>query len=102
MLVCDVGGGTTDFSLMRASIADDALQFERIAIGEHLLLGGDNLDLALAGLVEAKLAGTGTARLSLTQRLGAAAQVQRREGSAAVRRRTGPRGRSPFSAAAAA
>src|SRR5205085_9080857 len=41
VLVCDVGGGTTDFSLMRASIADDELQFERLAIGEHLLLGGD-------------------------------------------------------------
>ena len=55
VLVCDVGGGTTDFSLMRASTTGDDLQFERIAIGEHLLLGGDNLDLALAALVEKKL-----------------------------------------------
>jgi len=69
VLVCDVGGGTTDFSLMRASIAGDDLQFERVAIGEHLLLGGDNLDLALAALVEKKLTDAGAAKLSLTQRL---------------------------------
>ena len=52
ILVCDVGGGTTDFSLIRAQIENDELTFTRIAIGEHLLLGGDNLDLALASLVE--------------------------------------------------
>jgi len=69
VLVCDVGGGTTDFSLMRASIAGDDLQFERVAIGEHLLLGGDNLDLALAALVEKKLTDAGSPKLSLTQRL---------------------------------
>ncbi len=69
VLVCDVGGGTTDFSLMRASTAGDDLQFERVAIGEHLLLGGDNLDLALAALVEKKLIDTGAPKLSLTQRL---------------------------------
>jgi len=67
ILVCDVGGGTTDFSLIRASTEDGELVFERIAIGEHLLLGGDNLDLALAVMVEHKLGG-GAARLSLTQR----------------------------------
>ena len=66
VLVCDVGGGTTDFSLIRASIEADSseLTFERIAIGEHLLLGGDNLDLALAAAVEQKF---GTS-LTLTQR----------------------------------
>ncbi len=68
VLVCDVGGGTTDFSLICASIEDGELVFERIAIGEHLLLGGDNLDLALAVAVEEKLPG-GAARLSLSQRL---------------------------------
>ncbi len=48
VLVCDVGGGTADFSLI--SIAEDEgnLAVERIAVGEHLLLGGDNMDLALA------------------------------------------------------
>jgi DNA-K related protein/Hsp70 protein len=55
VLICDIGGGTSDFSLVRARISGDDVQFERKAIGEHLLLGGDNLDLALARLVEAKL-----------------------------------------------
>src|SRR4051812_19030493 len=51
VLVCDVGGGTTDFSLIE--IADDGgdLVLERIAVGDHILLGGDNMDLALAALV---------------------------------------------------
>ena len=78
ILVCDVGGGTTDFSLVRASAAGDDLGFERIAIGEHLLLGGDNLDLALAALVETRL---GDAKLTLVQR-----QSLRRKCSAAKER----------------
>ena len=48
ILICDIGGGTTDFSLVSARLVNGELQFERTAIGEHLLLGGDNLDLALA------------------------------------------------------
>jgi molecular chaperone DnaK (HSP70) len=77
ILVCDVGGGTTDFSLIRAGIeADGELGFERIAIGEHLLLGGDNIDLSLAVLAERKLGDV--SRLSLTQR-----QILRRKCSAA-------------------
>jgi hypothetical protein len=76
ILVCDVGGGTTDFSLIRAQIEDGELAFTRIAIGEHLLLGGDNLDLALASLVEQKLAQTG--KLTITQR-----QILRRKCTAA-------------------
>jgi len=64
VLICDIGGGTSDFSLVRARIAGDDVQFEREAIGEHLLLGGDNLDLALAHLVRKKLNG---ARLSMRQ-----------------------------------
>ncbi len=75
ILVVDVGGGTTDFSLIRAGVEDGELGFERIAIGEHLLLGGDNLDLALAALVEQKLS---PARLTLAQR-----QVLRRKCTAA-------------------
>ena len=55
ILICDIGGGTSDFSLVRARRDDGELQFERTAIGEHLLLGGDNLDLALAHCVEKKL-----------------------------------------------
>ena len=54
ILICDIGGGTTDFSLVRAQWFDGELRFERTAIGEHTLLGGDNLDLALARRVEDK------------------------------------------------
>lgn len=64
VLVCDVGGGTTDFSLIRVRVVEGEVRFERTAIGEHLLLGGDNVDLALARLVEEKL---GHPRLSLRQ-----------------------------------
>ena len=55
ILICDIGGGTTDFSLVRARLVNGELQFERTAIGEHLLLGGDNFDFALARHVEKKL-----------------------------------------------
>lgn len=49
VLVCDVGGGTTDFSLIAVTEnADGRLGLERVAVGDHLLLGGDNMDLALA------------------------------------------------------
>jgi molecular chaperone DnaK (HSP70) len=54
-LVVDVGGGTSDFSLIRAGEADGDLTFQRDAVGDHLLLGGDNMDLALAKTVEARL-----------------------------------------------
>ena len=56
VLVCDVGGGTTDLTLIRVSRArDGALAVDRVAVGRHLLLGGDNMDLALAHGVEARL-----------------------------------------------
>jgi molecular chaperone DnaK (HSP70) len=55
VLICDVGGGTTDFSLIRVQIVDGEIKFERTAIGEHLLLGGDNVDLALARRMIEKL-----------------------------------------------
>lgn len=58
ILVCDIGGGTSDFSLIHVRSGDQGrLQFHRVAVGEHLLLGGDNLDLALAHHVEQSLAG---------------------------------------------
>src|ERR1043166_5372754 len=66
VLVCDVGGGTSDFSLIRVSREGDLVNFTRTAVGKHLLLGGDNLDLTLTWLVETKL---GTA-LSIRQRSG--------------------------------
>ncbi len=55
VLVCDVGGGTSDFTVIRVSREGDRVDFTRTAVGKHLLLGGDNLDLTLAWLVEAKL-----------------------------------------------
>jgi len=55
ILVCDVGGGTTDLSLIAVTEGKTQLQLERIAVGDHLLLGGDNMDIALARLVEARL-----------------------------------------------
>ena len=54
ILVCDVGGGTTDFSLISLKASAGTPRFERIAVGDHLILGGDNIDLALAKKVEAK------------------------------------------------
>ncbi|WP_295994292.1 Hsp70 family protein [Rugamonas sp.] len=56
VLVCDVGGGTTDFSLIRVTMVDGQPQMARIGVGHHLILGGDNMDLALAHLVEARMA----------------------------------------------
>lgn len=55
ILVCDVGGGTTDLSLIAVTEGKTQLQLERVAVGDHLLLGGDNMDIALARLVEARL-----------------------------------------------
>jgi hypothetical protein len=61
VLVADVGGGTTDFTLIdtRQAMEGGALGFERTAVGDHLLLGGDNMDLALAHAIEATLSGGG-------------------------------------------
>jgi molecular chaperone DnaK (HSP70) len=58
-LVVDVGGGTSDFSLIQAVEQQGELGFVRLAVGDHLLLGGDNMDLALAKFVESKLPGAG-------------------------------------------
>ena len=66
VLVCDVGGGTSDFTLIRVAREGDRIDFTRTAVGKHLLLGGDNLDLTLAWVVESKIGKT----LSLRQRSG--------------------------------
>jgi molecular chaperone DnaK (HSP70) len=58
-VVVDVGGGTSDFSLIQAVEQQGELAFVRQAVGDHLLLGGDNMDLALAKFVETKLPGAG-------------------------------------------
>ncbi len=63
ILVCDVGGGTTDFTLITLKESEGTPRFERLAVGDHLILGGDNIDLALANLVASKF----KRRDSLTQ-----------------------------------
>ncbi|AHI66445.1 Hsp70 family protein [Burkholderia thailandensis] len=64
VLVCDVGGGTTDLTLIKVHAEDGEPQLTRIGVGDHLMLGGDNMDLALARVAEARLAQDGGARLS--------------------------------------
>jgi hypothetical protein len=59
VLVCDVGGGTADFSLLAMTDRNGELEIERISVGDHLLLGGDNMDLALAYTVKAQLSEEG-------------------------------------------
>ncbi len=59
VLVCDVGGGTTDFSLIMVSEEDGDLTLKRVAVGDHILLGGDNMDLALARLLQQRLEASG-------------------------------------------
>lgn len=69
VLVCDIGGGTTDLSLFRLARAPaDSLDIERIAVSDHLLLGGDNIDLAIAHALERRVLGDHpAARLSRRQ-----------------------------------
>ncbi len=57
ILVCDIGGGTTDFTAIGVRAGEAGLRFNRLAVGDHLLLGGDNMDLALGRHVEMKLFG---------------------------------------------
>lgn len=59
VLVLDLGGGTTDFSAIEVVEKDGALSLNRIAVGDHILLGGDNMDLALAHVVRQKLEAQG-------------------------------------------
>jgi len=77
VLICDVGGGTSDFTLIRVNRVGDRVEFTRTSVGRHLLLGGDNLDLALSWLAESKLG----KQLSLRQR-----SSIRRQASAAKER----------------
>ncbi|MGZ5030406.1 MAG: Hsp70 family protein [Methylobacter sp.] len=55
ILVIDIGGGTTDLSLIAVTQQEGNLELTRVAVGDHILLGGDNMDLALAYTVKAKL-----------------------------------------------
>lgn len=64
VLVCDVGGGTTDLSLIQVDWRGELPQLTRIGVGKHLMLGGDNMDLTLAHLVERRLASEASAPAS--------------------------------------
>ena len=59
ILVIDVGGGTSDFSLITVLEREGNLELHRVAVGDHILLGGDNMDLTLAHIVARKLAANG-------------------------------------------
>ncbi len=59
VLVCDIGGGTTDFSLIMVSEENGDLTLKRVAVGDHILLGGDNMDLALAQVLRQRLEASG-------------------------------------------
>jgi molecular chaperone DnaK (HSP70) len=63
LLVCDVGGGTTDLTLIKVEQGIHEPKLTRIGVGDHLMLGGDNIDLALAHLAESRLS-NGEKRLS--------------------------------------
>ena len=67
LLVCDVGGGTTDFSLISVENNSGSLELQRVAVGNHILLGGDNMDLTLAHVAKADLASRGIAKLDIGQ-----------------------------------
>jgi molecular chaperone DnaK (HSP70) len=64
ILVADVGGGTTDLTLIRVEVKDGEPVLTRTAVGKHLMLGGDNMDLVLARVAESRLLSEGEARLS--------------------------------------
>ncbi len=82
ILVCDIGGGTTDFSLITVVETPTGPGFRRVAVGDHLMLGGDNIDLALAHYVEKKLGG---ARLDSEQWSAPPVRVPDGEGKAPER-----------------
>lgn len=66
ILVVDIGGGTTDFSLIETHEDDGDIAFSRKAVGDHLLLGGDNMDMAIARVAEGKIKSC-SAKLSVSQ-----------------------------------
>jgi hypothetical protein len=79
VLVCDIGGGTSDFTLIRvrpAGQSGDQVQFHRVAVGKHLILGGDNLDLALARHRRIEAGRRRSVQSLVAARLGSADPVQ--------------------------
>ncbi|MFT4069368.1 Hsp70 family protein [Paraburkholderia sp.] len=86
VLICDVGGGTTDLTLIEVALRDDGEpRLTRVGVGNHLMLGGDNMDLALAHLVEARLPGAPGNDGQAPQRLSAASLSQLVERCRAVK-----------------
>ena len=88
ILVVDIGGGTTDFTLIAVTESEGELSLNRVAVGEHILLGGDNIDLALAGVVAHRLAEKGT-RIDSRQHQQLWANCRRRQGKTARARLEG-------------
>ena len=76
VLVCDVGGGTTDLSLIKVSEQHGDLKLDRVAVGDHLMLGGDNIDLALAHIAETQLGGRRLSAGALSQLIQQCRQVK--------------------------
>jgi molecular chaperone DnaK (HSP70) len=68
VLVCDIGGGTTDFSLIEVGQSEGSLVLERIAVGDHILLGGDNMDLALGAIAMKQITDSGKTLDAMQQR----------------------------------
>ncbi|MCX7256203.1 MAG: Hsp70 family protein, partial [Polaromonas sp.] len=103
VLVCDVGGGTTDLSLIQIEPQDGGLpQLTRIAVGQHLMLGGDNMDLALAHTVETRMAATagagGVGSAGNTDGTGGASGVGSAGSTGGTGTRTGGAPAAPLSA----
>ncbi len=67
LLICDVGGGTTDLTLIQTTPTEGGLKLSRIGVGDHLMLGGDNMDLALAHHIERRLGGERLSAAGLSQ-----------------------------------
>ena len=78
VLICDIGGGTSDFSLFSMSKKDSEAHIERISVSEHLLLGGDNIDLAIAQILEARLTNTRLSSKQWAQLVAYARQLKER------------------------
>lgn len=78
ILVCDIGGGTSDFSLLRVAPGPNQPLVERIAVSEHLLLGGDNIDLAIAHVLEGRFAGQRLSSRQWAQLVSAARDLKER------------------------
>ncbi len=88
ILVVDVGGGTSDFSLIAVLEREGNLELQRVAVGDHILLGGDNMDLALALRRGAQACRPEGTQLDAWQMRALDPGLPRRQGSAAVASRT--------------